>query len=85
MSEPLPASTPHPLPAPFDAVVLSTEATNGLIRLALLLTPCLRSAALALAVALARVCERAGVPEEVVAELLRAAHRASAAVGEDDQ
>lgn len=85
MSEPLPASPHHPLPAPFDAVVLSTEAANGLLRLALFLTPCLPSAALALSVALARVCERAGMREDVVVELLRAAHRASAAVGEDDQ
>jgi len=73
------------LPPPFDGLELSTEAANGLLRLALLLTPCLRSAALALSVALARVCERSGVPEEVAVELLRAAHRASAAVGEDDR
>lgn len=72
------------LPA-FDGLEVHTEAANGLLRLALLLTPCLRTAAIALAVALARVCERAGVQEEEAAGLVRVAHRASAAVGEDDQ
>lgn len=73
----------HLLPPPFDGLELSTEAANALLRLALMLTTCKRSAALALSVAFARVCERSGISEEVMVELLRASHRASAAVGED--
>lgn len=71
------------LPPPFDRAVLSTEAANGLLHAALLLTPTIHAAAVALSVALARACERSGWAEAEMVLLLRAAYRASAAVGED--